>query len=243
MLPRWFRDQGIVNAGRVTLVPVKGRARTFDIRDDLVRTRRARTLREEDCEIFVLDCLTPLLNALGLDESNEGVGAFISAFDAFLDEAKIAEALILHHMGHHGERSRGASRLRVYPDAEWKLVRERPEDPNAEPDSSAPRYFSAYGRDVDIPERLLVYDEASRRLPQGEGSRKTAPVGRARLDVMRFLGINPGASKNQIETSLLDTTKNARSVIRSALESLVVDGIVNTHPGAKNSTMHYLTAT
>jgi hypothetical protein len=72
-------------------------------------------------------------------------------------------------MGHSGERARGASRLRDWPDVEWRLVREKTE--NGDVDPAAPRYFSAYGRDVDVPESRLVFDPATRHLTLEGGSR------------------------------------------------------------------------
>lgn len=79
-------------------------------------------------------------------------------------EAGIADAAIAHHMGHAGERARGDSRLQDWPDATWRLVRL-----NDEPDS--PRYFSAYGRDVDVPNGRLDFDPDTRRLTYTDESR------------------------------------------------------------------------
>jgi hypothetical protein len=72
------------------------------------------------------------------------------AFDALLRDVgpddRAADGMVVHHMGHAGERSRGDSRILDWPDASWKLVREDLDDP------ASPRYLSAFGRDVDVPE-------------------------------------------------------------------------------------------
>jgi hypothetical protein len=68
------------------------------------------------------------------------------AIDELLLEAGIDEALVVHHMGHSGERARGDSRLRDWPDVEWRLMRQ-------DDDPASPRFLTAYGRDIDVPER------------------------------------------------------------------------------------------
>src|SRR5262249_17761281 len=109
--------------------------------------------------------LRPILDALGLDESHEA-GRWLVGFDALLRDAGIPEACVVHHMGHNGERSRGDSRLRDWPDVEWRLLRQ-----DADDDASA-RYIAAYGRDVDVPEQQLSYDRTTRRLTIAGGSRR-----------------------------------------------------------------------
>jgi hypothetical protein len=65
-------------------------------------------------------------------------------------------------MGHANERARGDSRLRDWPDVEWRLVR-RDDDP------ASARFITAYGRDVDVPESQLIYDHGTRHLTIEDG--------------------------------------------------------------------------
>jgi hypothetical protein len=81
-----------------------------------------------------------------LDEHRDA-GRFLVALDALLTEAGIPDALVVHHMGHVNERARGDSRMRDWPDVEWRLVRQ---DENP----ASARFLSAYGCDVDVPESL-----------------------------------------------------------------------------------------
>ena len=148
---------------------LRGKVSTFDIIDPATRAQWARHIGPAD--VLLLDCLRPVLDALGLDESHDA-GRFLVAFDALLAEAGIAEAVIAHHMGHAGERSRGDSRLRDWPDVEWRLVRDKSNDDDGETDPAAARYFAAYGRDVDQPEQLLGYDQATRHLRIAGGTRR-----------------------------------------------------------------------
>ena len=165
-LDDWLRAQQIQQADRVIVLPLRGAVSSFDILDDRVRGEWAGRFRAHGTSYLILDCLRPVLDALGLDEHHDA-GRFLVAFDALLREAAIPDALVVHHMGHAGERSRGDSRLRDWPDVEWRLVR-RHEDP------SSARFITAFGRDVDVPECQLLYDGPTRRLSVTMGTRKDA---------------------------------------------------------------------
>jgi hypothetical protein len=159
---RWLRDQRIRNVDAVDVVSLRGHVGTFDLVDERVRGEWAARIRATGADVVVLDCLRPIFDALGLDE-NRDAGRFLVAFDALLAEAGVTDALVVHHMGHSGERTRGDSRLRDWPDAAWHIVRENDEQ-------SSDRYFSAYGRDVNLPEGLLTLD--GRRLAYAPTNRK-----------------------------------------------------------------------
>jgi len=119
---------------------------------------------------------------------------------------------VVHHMGHAGDRSRGDSRLRDWPDVEWRLIRE-----NDEP--SPPRYLAAYGRDVDRPEISLNYDAASRRLTLVEGSsRRDAQIERALTAVVAFLAERQTpASGREVEDAVVGPD-HKRAAVRAALK-------------------------
>ena len=161
-LDGWFRDQAIRHDDRVILLPLRGGASSFNILDPAVRATWVTWLKERGVSYLVLDCLRPILDVLGLDE-NHDTGRFLVSLDALLAEAEISECVLVHHMGHSGERSRGDSRLRDWPDVEWRLVRE---DDNP----ASVRFLSAYGRDIDQPEQGLAYDATTRRLSIDGGS-------------------------------------------------------------------------
>ena len=219
-LRRWLREQGIVNTKRVKLIRLRGKVSTFDIIAPAIRTRWAKHIGPRD--VLLLDCLRPILDALGLDESHDA-GKFLVAFDALLAEAGIPEAAIAHHMGHAGERSRGDSRLRDWPDAEWRLVRDRSKDDDGETDPSAARYFSAYGRDVDQPEQLLGYDPESRRLTIAGGSRKDSKIEALIEAVVNHVTANPGCSQDSIEKGVSGNDHDVRKARDRAVERELID--------------------
>lgn len=162
MLRRWLRDQGIVHTERVSVVSLRGRVSSFDVINPSTRALWAEMLSGTD--VVILDCLRPVLDALGLSEDKDA-GKFLVAFDELLKEAKISEAVVVHHMGHNGERSRGDSRLLDWPDVLWKIVREADKEDGG-------HYFSAFGRDVKVKEGLLDFTELSRELNYVDSSRK-----------------------------------------------------------------------
>jgi hypothetical protein len=164
----WLRDQKITNRKNVAVFALRGKVATFDILDPRGLQEWGDKIRALAGEVLILDCLRPILDAFGLDE-NTDTGRVLVALDALVDAAGVSELIVVHHMGHNGERSRGSSRLRDWPDVEWKLVKEDPDDP------SSRRYFSAHGRDVEVLESALDYDPATRRLTIAGGTGSPPP--------------------------------------------------------------------
>jgi Bifunctional DNA primase/polymerase, N-terminal/AAA domain len=237
MIQTWLRDQAVANTHKVWLAPIRGKAHKFEITDDYVRSLWAQRFKQRDTEILLLDCLGPVLAGLGFDENNnQEVGKFISAFEALLSEAGIEDAMIVHHMGHVGERSRGASRLRDWPDVEWHLIREGQEEENADAAPNALRFFRAYGRDVSIPEQLLHYDSEFRWLSvNGDGSRKNVRENRIAVAVEAYVKENPGCTQNAIEAAVTGRAVN----VRSSLRALVDSSTVVTVDGPNKAKLHF----
>lgn len=122
MLRRWLREHKIVNADRVTVVPMKGRLNTFGIHEDALREKWAAWLRDQDAGLVILDPLRPVLDSLGLSEDKDA-GKFLVAWDALKLEAGVDETVIAHHMGHGTDRARGDSRLIDWADANWRILK------------------------------------------------------------------------------------------------------------------------
>lgn len=245
-LQTWLRDQDITNTTAVSIISLRGRVATFDITDPDVRHEWAQLLTGADVIIF--DCLRPVLDALGLDENHEA-GRFLVAFDTLLAETGASEAMIVHHMGHHGERSRGDSRLQDWPDALWKLVRDKDDEDDTLDNPTGSRYFSAFGRDVDVRQSELKYDQATRHLtlnenamtrPQATAHRRMVKADEA---VMTIITDNPGILKTRIRKICSeDHSLGRREHVDSAVERLVERGlIVRVKQG--NSHHHYLAET
>jgi len=227
---RWLADQGIVNTTAVHVVTLRGRLTAFNLLDDTVRAEWAQRLRDIGCDYLVLDCLRPILDALGLDE-NRDAGKFLVPYDALLTEAGINDSLVVQHMGHANERARGDSRLQDWPDAIWRLVRE-----TEEPDSA--RFFSAYGRDVAVPEGRLSFDPATRRVTYAPGSRQDAETEAALPDVIKLIATAPEPpGRTAIEIGL-GCSGHSRKAIRAALGRSIAEGMVAVTSGPRNAKLH-----
>lgn len=232
-MDQWLGDQGVRNDDRVIPIPMRGNALAFDILDPARRTEWARELRRLECQYLMLDCLRPVLDALGLDEHHDA-GRFLVAFDALLDEAAVAEAVVVHHMGHTGERSRGDSRIRDWPDVEWRLVRES-DDP------ASPRYISAFGRDVEQGEGQLIWDETNRHLSLGGGNRKETAARLALNAVLAFVDEQPGLSGRGIEAGLRESS-HGQKAIREAVHIGFREGFLDRKPGSTNGYRYFSAA-
>ncbi|BBX63033.1 hypothetical protein MSAS_22070 [Mycobacterium saskatchewanense] len=232
MLRSWLRDQQIRNTSAVVdVASLRGRISAFNLLNDRCREQWSARLADLGATFVVLDCLRPILDALGLDEHREA-GRFLVPFDAMLADAGVTDALIVHHMGHGAERARGDSRIEDWPDVIWRIVREKPDDP------SSPRFFHAIGRDVSVPEGRLDFDTRTRRLTYASGSRKDSKAEAAKVAVVEWLAGRelrgePAVSKNAIETAFKDGDHPQRA-IRDGLAAAVKDGLVVVEGGDRN---------
>jgi len=232
MLRRWLRAQHISATSRVLVVPMRGRLGAFDLRDDAMRARWVEIIRDNDGQIIILDCLAPVLTTLGLDPNQEA-GAFLDdGLDPLLRESGASEALITHHMGHVAERSRGDSRIRDWPDVEWRLLREKEEENPDEPAPAAPRYFTAYGRDVEVGEQRLNYDFTTKTLTLIGGNRRDRILDLV-IDAVRAApGINVNAVCKQIQA--------AKAKILEAKDRAVAAGLLRVENGPNRTQSLYV---
>lgn len=232
-LKQWYRAGQIRHTDRVVLLSMRGRVADFNILDRVVRRRWADRLRECGTSDLVIDCLRPMLDALGLDEHKEA-GRLLVAIDALLAEAGIPNCLLVHHMGHANERSRGDSRLRDWPDVEWQLVRKTE-------DVGSPRFFKAYGRDVAVDEAQLAWDADTRRLTLIGGSRKDAQVDKVLADVRDLLTRHrQPMSGRQIKAALADA--HTRDVVDEALKRARQSGVLKHEMGPRASILYQASA-
>lgn len=233
MIRRWLGSQGIKNTEAVSVVALRGRVGSFNVLDERCRAQWANCLRQLGIDYLIFDCLRPALDALGLSEDKDA-GKFLVAFDALLDDAGIPDAAIVHHMGHSNERARGDSRLQDWPDAIWRMVRHT-EEPNSA------RFFSAFGRDVDVPEGRLTFDPQTRHMTYTPGSRADMKSEGAMVAVIEMLAEsakvdNAGMSGREIEESL--TGLHTQKAIRDGAKLGVDRGLLTKAMGSKRAQIH-----
>jgi hypothetical protein len=238
MLRRWLGDQRITNVDRINVELFRGRVDELDVTDPTTSARLVARLRAERTRIVIVDPVGPLMTALGLNESsNRDVNRFLTALTAMCAAAGVAELLVVHHMGHDAERSRGASEWRGWPDVEWRLIRPKGRD-GREPAPDAPRFFTASGRDVELPETALLFDRDQRRLSLAAGDR-TAFVGDRNVEkVLAVIESAPGLGRNALEAKVQEVGLS-QAAARSAIKAAVVRGEAHTHPGPNRTLLHH----
>jgi hypothetical protein len=230
-LDDWYRDQGISNDDRLVIITLRGSLNSFNLLDRAVRSKWAADFKARGAHYIILDCLRPVLDALGLDEQHDA-GRFLVAFDELLREAEVHEAAVVHHMGHGGERARGDSRLRDWPDVEWLLVRETA-------DPASPRYISAFGRDVNVAQGRLEYD-LWRRLTLTNGTRQEAGLATALAAVHAALAkANSPLSLRDLQKALAQS-EYPRDRVRAAIRHGVDRGEILIEKGPRNAHLHRL---
>lgn len=225
----WLRDADIIGVDKVLVANLRGRAAALTLASDAGRQRLADWLRGNNAEIVILDPLAPLLASLGIDEnSNADVARFFTWWTEVLTLAGVQDDLIVHHTGHGGQRSRGASRLLDEPDAIWTLAKEREETHDA--DGFAPlavsRQFTAYGRDVDVPSTTLGFEPENRRLiatgTSPAAARKASTTNSQRLRILDFLRSRPLANTRAISAH----AGVQKGAVPNLLRVLVDDGLI-----------------
>lgn len=239
----WLGQQRIIRGDQVNTWALRGQGSTFNMLDKSMRIKWADALARLETRILTLDCLAPVMAGLGLDENSQrDVGGFLEGLSEMAVRAGIEELVIVHHMGHSGDRARGSSGLMGWPDAIWSLVRDKPEPPHkgapVVEDPRAPRRFSAYGRDVDMAPEVIEYDAASGRIRiPGALFRATEYDRRIEL-IVSYVAENDGASLRAIGRAIGEGNETGRAV-REAVERAKSDGLVCVSPSGGG---HSLTA-
>lgn len=226
----WLRDQRIRNTDRVVLVFLRGRAATFDPLSADSRAWWADWFKQHDVRYLILDGLRPVLDALALNEHTDA-GRFLVGLDALLEAADIPEALVIHHMGHMGERSRGDSRIVDWADVNLKLTRQ-------DDDPASARYISAYGRDVDQPEARLDYDPLLRRLTIVGGSRYDARLDTVLEAIVAALEATDEPLSGRRVKDALEDTEHGKNTIDAALKAGIENGRLTAEAGPRNSRLY-----
>jgi hypothetical protein len=216
-----MRDIPLTSAEKVVIMNMRGKA--SDLRIDSIDGRKAfaAVLRDLGAEIVILDPLVPVLSTLNLDEnSNSEVALFFSWWAETMMLAGVADDMIVHHTGHGGDRSRGASRLVDEPDAIWTLTKDQASEEEAKTDLgdvfhiSPSRFLQAMGRDVELAPELLLYDPETRLLTlsgESRGKAKKRVRQESTMDQIRsIMSDGQARSKTAIADRVRGVAKDSR---------------------------------
>ncbi len=233
-LAAWADDVGVPR-DRLYLVNLRGRRNPLG--NDQDRELLVERLRAHDVEVLMVD---PFGRAFtGQDQNaNSQVTPFLADLDGFADDAGCSEVILTAHAGWDGERTRNSSALEDWPDSIVTIVRGKDDDERL-------RYLRAIGRDVEVEEDRLDYDQRTRRLTlTGAGSRKAAAADR-KLDeltaaVIDVVAESPGLNVSQVTAALKQRGVGFRTHEPSKALARAVDREqLHRADGPNNSKLHY----
>jgi hypothetical protein len=238
---RWLLEAGIINEEKVLLMALRGRVAAFNPLDPDNADKHVQLLHDHNTKVWIIDPVQDLFASGALDiNRNDAVLQMLTAIDGIAERAAIENIIIGHHHGHGAERAMNSAAFRAWPDAEWNLVTA----------NDGRRYFSATGRDINVPERLdinvperlLTFDPATRHLTLTGGSRKDAAADSALTDVLALLAnTTEPLTCRAIERGLADS-QHTQKAIRDATALGVSRGDITRENGRRNSYLHTLSA-
>lgn len=223
-LRRWMRDCHVDTPDKVVIVNLRGKASALTLASPNGRKRLAAFLQAHDAEVVILDPLAPVLASLGLNEDkNAEVATFFAYWSEAMDLAGVKDDLVVHHTGHAGQRSRGASRLLDEPDAIWTLTKDTEDD--GEFVTIAPtRYLAAYGRDVDLAAEALAFDASTRSLTLTGAGKTANTANRAEAKVIALMSDGRTRSASEI----CNEVGGSRNPVWQAVQNLKADGVLTS---------------
>ena len=240
-LRNWVRKAGIQATHKAHIVNLRGNANALQLNSEQGRARLAKFLQELDAEVVILDPLAPVLASLGLDENdNSQVATFFSWWSEALNLAGVKDDIVVHHTGHAGKRSRGASRLLDEPDAIWTLARADTTDGDeAGFQPLEARFLHAYGRDVELPESMLAFDGLTGRLTlqdmTPEQHKATAHLAKYFDRITEWVTANVGKSGSQIATGI----GAKKEAVLDALNLMRDRGLIDFGPGSGRGFVYF----
>ena len=205
----WLREIGVKHQERVTVLHLRGQRLPLTTPEG--EAWAVAWLQAHKIEYLIVDTYARAMADCGLDEnSNRDVELFVRALDLMKQKAGVASLALSAHTGRAEqepgrEHARGGTRIDDWADVRWILTQQ-----------DDIRFISAVGRDINQPERQLIYDSVDRSLRLGEGSRKQA---RLDADVGRVCGAaaaNPGIQTNALVAAMGMNRERATIAIQAA---------------------------
>jgi len=238
-LGRWAYDIG-VPGGRFHQVNLRGRRNPLSDPED--RERLAALLRARGVEAIMVDPFGRAFTGNSQNDAGE-VQSFLVGLDLFArTEVGAKDVILSAHAGWNGERTRGSSALEDWADSIIKLRRDKDEESRGE------RYLSALGRDVEVEEDQLLYDESSRSLTMaGVGSLKQVRSGE-KIDVLvdvvvgvvtEHPGFGTNEVRNRIREKKLATGFQDRDINKALTSAEELGRIRTEHGGTGQKSPHF----
>jgi hypothetical protein len=210
---RWLRDAGIKNLELITLVHLRGRRMPLTVQH--IEDQMVDILQELNCQTWIVDPFARAFSGSGDENSNSEVGVFLETLDVIKERAGVENLLLTTHTGRAQEngveRARGATRLDDWADVRWVLNKNR----------DGARFLSASGRDVEMEERLLNWNPATREVTCGEAIGRSKHGAQVLQDaIVDFIRHNPGCSAGAIKSAC----ENNRAEFLTARKAVDMSG-------------------
>lgn len=220
-IQEWLRRQNIENLEKISIWNLRGKLNPF--RSEMSRIDLAAELRQLDIKTLVIDTFAKVFS--GEANNNSEVSKFLMQLEEVLEEAGVEQLIMLVHAGNADKKIRGATALMDHPDGLWFLST----------DEERNRYFSAYGRDIEVAESRLIYDPITSEFTLSSDGKKSSKENSSSEKILQYIQENPGANASSIDESI-GGTKAMKIRLR---KKLVDQGLVTTRKGPSNSTLYY----
>lgn len=212
---QWMREVGIKNQSKVYLIHLRGLR--MPMTTQYIQDKTIEMLANLNCQTWIIDPYARAFTGSGDENSNSDVGYFLDTLDIIKEQSGVQNLIMPAHTGRAQEqgidRARGATRLDDWADVRWLLNK----------NDSGERFFSATGRDVEVPEQLLTWSETTRALrierPIGKHDRTKERVLEA---LVEYVSANPGCMTKDIDTNV----KGHSTDLRKAKEQAISEGLV-----------------
>jgi hypothetical protein len=207
---QWLRDIDIAATPLVSVLHLRGYR--LPLLSPHVEDWTVRWLAERDIRVWIVDPFARA--ATGINENdNTEVGRFLDTLDVIKERAGVTELILSTHTGRQEfeegqERARGATRLDDWADVRWLLVK----------DDNDQRYFRATGRDVDVPEMALEFNETTRGLRIAGGTRTANKRTRLVDSIVSVVETNPGISQLRLRAAV-------RQIVGGISQDALDDGV------------------
>lgn len=188
---RWLRELNIRNTDRVAVLHLRGFR--LDLRTQFGQDWCVRWLEEREVSMWAPDPFARA--ATGVEEnSNSEAGEWLDMVDIIKERAGVRDLILPNHTGREKqeqgeERGRGATRLDDWADVRWILTK----------DKDGNRFFRATGRDVEVGEERLTYDESDRSLRFGGGDKRRVAEDALDRLVVEWVAGHPGSNQTEVE--------------------------------------------
>lgn len=232
-LQRWFADVGIQNTDRVVVIPLRGYKAS--LMTPAGQELTIKTLQKYEVTDWVID---PFGRALeGNENANDEVRAWTDTVDWIKREAGVQNLYVATHTGRvkhepGQERARGATVLDDWTDNRWLLVRS----------NSGERTFRAVGRNGEIPQTLIDYNEHTRSLSiqgeVGDYDPDREQMGKIELQTLRLLSAGRKMNRRQLRAEQQKVITASKAKLDKAVDKLVEQGRLIAEQGQGNERLY-----